>query len=103
MFIGFDEPSHLGNRESGASAALPIWVDYMGLALRDYPEQPEVIPDNITTRFINADTALVTSPDDPDGYTEHYELGSEPNNLVDNSVQGTQSSGQGEDVTESLF
>ena len=56
VYVGFDEPSHLGRRESGASAALPIWVDFMGDVLPDFPEAPEFIPENITTRFINKET-----------------------------------------------
>ncbi len=103
VFIGFDEPSHLGRRESGASAALPIWVDYMGLVLKDFPEQPENIPENITTRFINKDTAIVTSNNDPDGFTEYFEIGSEPNNIIGASTQGTENDATNGSITESLF
>jgi penicillin-binding protein 1A len=107
VFVGFDEPSHLGKRESGASAALPIWVDFMGRALQDYPERPEFVPENITTRFINKDSAEVTAPDDPDGYTEYYLVGTEPNNLVTpssvNSSTGEASSVEDSSVNESLF
>ena len=102
VFVGFDEPSHLGTRESGASAALPIWVDFMGRVLQDFPEKTQSIPNNITTRFINKNSGLVTSLDDPDGYTEYYLVGSEPNNLVDNSSVEKNSDDE-ESVTESLF
>ena len=102
VFVGFDEPSHLGNRESGASAALPIWIDFMERVLQDYPEKAEFVPENITTRYINKDSALVTRLDDPDGYTEYFMLGTEPNNLAENysSEPGTVNE---ESVTEELF
>ena len=78
VFVGFDEPSHLGRRESGATAALPIWVDYMGAALADSPEHPLPPPEDITTRFINKKTAKPTPEDDPNGYFEYYITGTEP-------------------------
>jgi penicillin-binding protein 1A len=106
VFVGFDEPSHLGKRESGASAALPIWVDFMGLVLQDFPEKPVQIPENITTRFINKDTGQVTAPDDPDGYSEYFVVGTEPNNLPIPVTDSGETSGGTDDnqsVSETLF
>jgi penicillin-binding protein 1A len=44
-WIGFDQPKNLGNKETGGAAALPIWIGYMGRALKDVPigtpETPE--------------------------------------------------------------
>jgi penicillin-binding protein 1A len=106
VFVGFDEPSHLGKRESGASAALPIWVDFMGLVLQDFPEMPVKIPENITTRFINKDNGQVTAPDDPDGYSEYFAVGTEPNNLPVPITDPGNTSGETDDnqsVSETLF
>lgn len=36
-WVGFDTPSTLGRREYGGIAALPIWSDFMGKALKDQP------------------------------------------------------------------
>ncbi|MBA3912422.1 MAG: PBP1A family penicillin-binding protein [Acidobacteriales bacterium] len=33
VWVGFDEKKSLGNKESGARAALPIWIDFMKVAL----------------------------------------------------------------------
>jgi penicillin-binding protein 1A len=33
VWIGYDEKKSLGNRESGARAALPVWMDFMKVAL----------------------------------------------------------------------
>ena len=102
VFVGFDEPSHLGRRESGASAALPIWIDFMSRVLPDYPEKPEVIPENITTRFINKETAKTTSPDDPEGFLEYYLVGTEPGDAI--GQEGTDQGASGsEPADESLF
>ncbi len=107
VFVGFDEPSHLGRRESGASAALPIWVDYMGTVLPDFPEKPEIVPEQIITRFINSDNGQLTAVDDPKGYNEFFLAGTEPTNLVQPLVDatGTNTTGQtsNQSVSESLF
>lgn len=37
-WMGYDEPRSLGSREFGATLALPIWIDYMKVALNGVPE-----------------------------------------------------------------
>lgn len=37
VWVGFDNPKPLGAHEFGGVAALPIWVDYMKIALKDKP------------------------------------------------------------------
>ncbi len=39
-WMGFDRPRSLGSRETGGGAALPIWLDYMRVELKDQPETP---------------------------------------------------------------
>jgi penicillin-binding protein 1A len=42
-WMGYDQPKSLGSREFGAQLALPIWMDYMGRALRGVPQaEPEM-------------------------------------------------------------
>ncbi|MFN3792921.1 penicillin-binding protein 1A [Massilia sp.] len=40
-WMGYDEPRSLGGREFGATLALPIWIDYMRVALAKLPPQEE--------------------------------------------------------------
>jgi penicillin-binding protein 1A len=46
VWVGFDEKKTLGKKETGARAALPIWIDFMATALprqgpgRDFPPVP---------------------------------------------------------------
>jgi len=47
-WIGFDQPRNLGNKETGGAAALPIWIGYMGRALKDVPMQTPSMPEGIT-------------------------------------------------------
>ena len=36
-WVGLDTPETLGRREYGGAAALPIWIDFMRVALKDQP------------------------------------------------------------------
>ncbi len=36
-WVGYDNPRKLGSRETGGGLSLPIWIDYMSVALRDVP------------------------------------------------------------------
>ncbi len=46
-WIGFDQPRTLGGHETGAMAALPIWMSYMGHVLKGVPEAEYTMPDNM--------------------------------------------------------
>ena len=48
-WMGYDQPKSLGSREFGAQLALPIWVDYMGQALRGVPQVQMPMPEGVTT------------------------------------------------------
>jgi penicillin-binding protein 1A len=39
--MGYDDPKSLGGKEFGATVALPIWIDYMRVALAKKPPQEE--------------------------------------------------------------
>ncbi len=43
-WMGFDEPRSLGSHESGGALALPMWLDYMAVALRNVPIAPASPP-----------------------------------------------------------
>ena len=57
-WIGFDTPHSLGRNETGAQAALPIWMAYMGTVLDGVPEQPLVPPKGVVALNVSADTGL---------------------------------------------
>ncbi|MBQ5949171.1 penicillin-binding protein 1A [Massilia sp. ST3] len=43
-WIGYDQPKNLGNRETGGGLALPIWISYMGKALKNEPMVEREVP-----------------------------------------------------------
>ncbi len=48
VWIGFDNPASLGEKETGGSVAAPIWHDYMAAALKDHPNLTFRVPDGVT-------------------------------------------------------
>ena len=46
-WMGYDEPRSLGGREFGATLAMPIWVDYMRVALAKVPQGERTPPDDV--------------------------------------------------------
>jgi penicillin-binding protein 1A len=58
VWIGFDLPRSLGPNETGAVAALPMWISYMGTVLRNVPEESPAMPVGVTCARINPETGL---------------------------------------------
>ncbi len=46
-WLGYDQPQTLGHNETGASVALPIWIQYMATALSGMREEPLEMPPGI--------------------------------------------------------
>jgi penicillin-binding protein 1A len=48
VWVGFDEKKTLGNKETGAHAALPIWMDFMRVAIQGHDDEhftpPQPLP-----------------------------------------------------------
>ncbi|MBF0462071.1 MAG: PBP1A family penicillin-binding protein [Magnetococcales bacterium] len=55
VWVGMDDNSTLGQKETGARAALPIWVDYMGKALKDIPVTDFPVPKGIVLEEVDAE------------------------------------------------
>ena len=58
VWIGFDLPRSLGPNETGAMAALPMWISYMGSALRNTPEESIPVPEGVVAARIDPDNGL---------------------------------------------
>jgi len=46
-WMGYDDPTSLGDRESGGGLALPIWIDTMARMLQGVPVQPLLLPEGV--------------------------------------------------------
>jgi penicillin-binding protein 1A len=59
-WVGFDQPHKLGNHETGAVAALPIWMNYMGRALKGVDAIFQSVPPGVVSLRVDPDTGLPT-------------------------------------------
>ncbi|TAL26671.1 MAG: penicillin-binding protein 1A [Aquabacterium sp.] len=47
VWIGYDQPRKLGDKETGGGLALPVWIDYMATALKGVPVQEPTPPEGL--------------------------------------------------------
>jgi penicillin-binding protein 1A len=59
VWVGRDDYKSLGYREYGGKAALPIWIDYMRVALKDKPVVANEPPDGMVKVSVAANGALM--------------------------------------------
>ena len=78
VWVGFDSKEVLGKGETGGRAALPIWMDFMKVALERNPERDFEVPDDIVFARIDPHSGLLAPPGSPDGYFQAFLEGAEP-------------------------
>ncbi len=78
VWVGFDEIRTLGDRESGAREALPIWMNYMKAALEPLPVVPFTMPEGIVEVKIDPATGLLAPDGSDQGTVEVFLKGTEP-------------------------
>ena len=61
VWVGFDEEKPLGENETGARAASPIWVTFMSKILKDKPIRDFVPPEGVEFMKIDPQTGHVSS------------------------------------------
>jgi penicillin-binding protein 1A len=105
-WVGFDQLGPLGRRETGAGAGLPMWIDFMRVALDGVPEEALAQPDGLVTVRIDPESGLRASASQPGAVFETFRSENVPRQgLVETSTgpgttpTPTQESG----VTEQLF
>ncbi len=69
VWVGFDEKKTLGNKETGAVAALPIWMDFMRVALQGRESEDFLAPPPAPP---NAVAKKVDTPDQTPGDGETH-------------------------------
>ena len=78
-YIGFDQPRSLGARETGGSAAVPIFKDFMEVALKDRPATPFRVPPGVRLVRVNPETGALAQPGERKAIWEAFLPGTEPN------------------------
>jgi len=85
-WVGFDDMRSLGHGETGSRAALPIWIDYMQVALSQIPPSYFPIPEDIMFVKIDPYNGLVAPPNFTDFQVEIFKKGTEPVEVSKTSV-----------------
>jgi penicillin-binding protein 1B len=82
VWVGFDDGSQLGL--TGANSALPIWTDFMEVALGEHPEWQGdwQMPEGIEQVAINPKTGGPASAEDPEKRIELFINGTSPQNAT---------------------
>ena len=80
-FIGFDNHSSLGKKEFGSTAALPMWIDYMKVALKGTPNSNLEEPEGLVSAKIDSKNGLLASPDSKNSITEVFRKENIPNSF----------------------
>lgn len=72
VWVGFDDKTSLGINETGARAALPIWISFMGQALQDMPVETFIPPKGIKLIKVNIETGLPSEESSPETILEAF-------------------------------
>ena len=100
VWVGYDQPTPL--REYGSKVALPIWIEFMGMALDGKPEGNLNPPNGIETVRINRETGLLATPGDTNTIFEVFRIENVPS--TENVGEYTENSnGVGADNDEALM
>jgi penicillin-binding protein 1A len=78
VWVGFDDKTSLGKDESGARAALPVWISFMDQALRDAPIESFKPPDGITLMKVDIETGLPSEGESKETLMEAFVDGTLP-------------------------
>lgn len=82
VYIGFDDPKSLGDKETGGSLAVLVFKEFMKLALDGTPPTPFRVPEGISMVQVNAKSGRPTSASDPNAIWEPFLDGTQPENNV---------------------
>lgn len=104
-WIGFDKHLPLGKRETGASAALPMWIYFMENAMNGVPEKQMEMPAGLVTVKIDPETGLLAAEGQENAIFETFRSELVPKQTVDihKSVAGATTEIKQPALQEQLF
>ena len=78
VWVGHDDNQVLGWGESGGKTALPIWGDFMKVALAPYPQRDFEVPEHIEFQRIDRASGLLAEANTQDAYFQPFLEGTAP-------------------------
>ena len=103
-WVGFDKTAPLGRLETGARAALPMWIKYMGKALKGVPEKSLPQPPGLVTVRIDPETGQLANANDRHAIFELFRTNQVPKqHAVTETDNGTDDTKKNRVSPEQLF
>jgi penicillin-binding protein 1A len=87
-WIGYDQIRTLGKNETGARAALPMWIEYMRAALAAYPPIDFPQPEGVVVVRIDKKTGLLASSDASETLFQPFREGTQPTEFASSAANG---------------
>jgi len=78
VWVGYDDQTSIGYRETGARAALPIWLEFMKKAHADRAPEDFIAPEGVLFRQIDPRTGLLSTEICKQSVREAFLPGTEP-------------------------
>lgn len=78
VWVGYDNLKPIGKGETGARAALPIWLAYMKDAVQGYPQAEFNVPPGVAFASIDAQTGKLAPPNSSRSIQEAFIEGTQP-------------------------
>lgn len=98
VYIGFDSPRSLGEDETAANIAAPVFAEFMQKALANQPSIPFRVPDGVEFVRVNLDNGKLAQPGDEHVILEAFKPGTQPSETQDVLDTGQSRGGVGEDT-----
>lgn len=89
VWVGYDGSKNMGSSETGARAALPIWLGFMREAVKPYPDTDFTVPPGVVFASINSQTGRPASPNSSQSIREAFIEGTQPGENLPSSTQVT--------------
>lgn len=78
VWVGRDSGATLGDKETGARAALPIWIQLMRSVMAAGVNQNFDLPDDVVKVLMNPETGLIERTESTESVSAVFKVGTEP-------------------------
>ena len=86
VWVGYDDHRSIGPKETGANAALPIWLVFMKKAHGDREAEDFPVPEGIIFKQVDPNTGLLSTDNCPSSIREAFLPGTEPRTYCDETA-----------------
>jgi penicillin-binding protein 1A len=90
VWVGFDSQKSIGQGETGAKTALPIWLNYMKEAVKAYPDGDFKVPPGVVFANIDSNTGKLAAPSSTSAIKEAFIEGTQPTESSESGSTSTE-------------